>query len=182
MSWNRFFNIVFWLAILAMLGFTIGKYFFLKPKQIVGEAAPAFSARVLGGETLHLADLRGNIVLLDFWGSWCGPCRVENPKINRLLADYGQVSFNEGARFKVVGIAIEEKELPWKKAIQTDQLQWSYHIMDTATSLRFFDSPIAKKYGVRQVPTKYLLNEKGKIVKVNPDAGEIEEYLRQNQR
>lgn len=182
MFWNRFLNLLFWAAVLGMLGFMVGKYFFLKPRQIVGETAPVFSARLLEGDSFHLADLRGNIVLLDFWGSWCGPCRAENPSINRLLAEYGETTFQDGARFKVVGIGIEEKEQSWKRAIDTDNLQWSYHVLDLATSLRFFDSPVAKKYGVRQVPTKYLLNEKGKIIKVNPHAEAVEEYLKQNLR
>lgn len=182
MNWNKIFNVLLWVAVVGVAGFTVGKYFFLKPKFIVGEEAPSFSAVTSGGETLKLADLKGNIVLLDFWGSWCGPCRMENPKTNRLLKAFREKHGNGGPTFLVVGIGIEENEQSWQRAIANDGLDWSYQILDKATSLRFFDSPVANVYGVKQIPTKYLINEKGIIVKVNPTAEEIEKYLDQHFR
>ena len=142
-----------------------------------GELTPDFTATTITGEQLQLSSLRGNYVLLDFWGSWCGPCRQENPGLVQLYDKYQNTSFQQAESFVVVSIGIEENESRWRRAIERDGLHWPHHILDTATSLRFFDSELAQQFGVKQVPTKYLLNEKGLIIAVNPSVKELDRLL-----
>ena len=89
------------------------------------------------------------------------------------------MNFKEGNGFEVVSVAIEteKRDRAWKKAIERDGLSWSYHIMDKATNLRFFDSPIAGLYGIKEVPSKFLINPQGAIIGVNLSFPEMEKLL-----
>ncbi len=158
------FSLVF--PLLLILGLA-GKYFYMQPAYDSGEAAPAFSGQLPSGELFQLSDLKGKVVLLDFWGSWCGPCRHENPTLVKFYDQYHSREYKDIDGFEVVSVGIESRDKSWAKAIQKDGLKWPYHVLDLATSLRFFDSPIAQMYGVKEVPTKFLINERGDIVGVN---------------
>jgi len=171
-----FNNILTALIILAVAGL-IGKYIYMLPRFNDGEKAPEFSATTLKGEVFQLSQLRGDYVLLDFWGSWCGPCLAENPKLVQLYQKYGNSRLEGDHHFQIVGIAVEQNTNRWRRTIEKMQLNWPYQIMDEASSLRFFDSPIAKEYGVKQVPTKYLINPDGEIIAVNPTVEELDELL-----
>lgn len=172
----NFNNILTTLIILAVVGL-IGRYIYMLPRFSDGEKAPDFSAATLNGEQFQLSQLRGDYVLLDFWGSWCGPCLAENPRLVKLYQKYGNSKLDGSHNFQIVGIAIEQNANRWKRAVEQTQLNWPYQIMDQASSLRFFDSPIAKNYGVKQVPTKYLINPDGEIIAVNPSIEELDELL-----
>jgi thiol-disulfide isomerase/thioredoxin len=154
-----------------------GRHFYFQPKFINGDRAPNFSATLADGSAFELNELRGQYVLLDFWASWCGPCRAENPAIVALEKTYRDQSFSDGAGFVVVSIGVEKSQESWERAIQADKLDWKYHILDRAESLRFIDSPLAKQYQVREVPTKFLLNPKGAIMAVNPSPEQIRDLL-----
>ena len=166
------------LLILTLIAvYSIGKYLYMQPKYARGETAADFSAQLLNGENFQLSDLKGKYVLLDFWGSWCPPCRAENPKVKQLYHKFNQSHFKSAKGFEVVSIAIEKNKKRWIKAIQQDGLQWKYQIMDLTTNFRFFNSPIAKKYSIKEIPTKYLLNPNGEIIGVNLSAAEINDLL-----
>ena len=139
------------------------KYLYFKPNFSSGELAADFSIN----ESLKLSDLKGDYVLLDFWGSWCGPCIGEFPKVSELYQNYHGKKFESGGDFEVIGVAVETNEKRWQKAIDKFGLPWQYQVMDKATSLRFFDSPIADEYGVNEVPTKFLIDPNGNIVDAN---------------
>ncbi|MCO6478391.1 MAG: TlpA family protein disulfide reductase [Phaeodactylibacter sp.] len=173
------FNTVLNVLLVAMIGLFIGRYFYKQPRFVNGEPAPDFTATTISGEQLQLSGLRGNYVLLDFWGSWCAPCRKENPELVQLYSKYKNARFEQAEGFRLVSIGIEENEARWRNAIARDGLHWPYHILDKATSLRFFDSELAQQFGVKQVPTKYLLNEKGQIIAVNPSVEEVDRLLRE---
>ncbi|GLR19793.1 TlpA family protein disulfide reductase [Portibacter lacus] len=143
--------------------YALVRYFYMKPKFRNGEDIPKIEATLIDGKEFNIDELSGKYVLVDFWGSWCGPCRKENPSLVKLYEKYHDQEFKNASGFEVVSIAIETDESKWKRAIEMDKLIWPYHIVQ----LDRFSSPIAKEFGVREIPTKYLLNEKGKIISVN---------------
>ena len=148
----------------------------MMPKLSAGEMASDFAI----SEQRKLSDLQGNYVLLDFWGSWCGPCIASVPNLKTLYQKYNGKQFKNATNFEIVGIAVEQKEKYWKAALNRLNVPWKYNVVDLATSLRFFDSPIANQYGVKEVPTKFLISPAGEIIGVNISFEEIDEILQSN--
>ena len=170
-------NAVLNVLLIGMVVFLIGRYFYMKPAFANGERAPGFSATVLSGEEFQFSDLRGRYVLLDFWGSWCGPCRAKNPELAQLYRKYRSARFEKAAGFEIVSIGIEGNERSWRRAIKQDGLDWPYHILDKTTSSKFFNGRLADLYGVKQVPTTFLIDEKGLIIGVNLGIPEMDRML-----
>lgn len=154
-----------------------GKKWYMTPRFAEGEDLPAFTDVTADGAELDLKDLRGNLVLLDFWGSWCGPCRAKNPDLVRIYDRYHGREFAEFKDFEIVSVGIDRNEIAWQKAIQRDKLHWKNHILDTTGSLKFFDGPVAKEFGVKEVPSNYLLNAEGRIIGVNLRMQELADIL-----
>lgn len=121
----------------------------------IGQLAPTFSAPDTAGHNRHLENFRGKYVLLDFWASWCAPCRAENPN---WVEFYHQTNREE---FEILGVSVDENEERWKKAIVMDQLPW------TNVSLLEGWSAISDQYGVKAVPQNFLIDPNGVIVDKN---------------
>lgn len=173
------FNINTLLNILlaGMVILLIGRYFYLKPAFINGEQAPDFSAQLIDGTNFQLSDLRGHYVLLDFWGSWCGPCRANNPKLVELYRKYRQARFKSAEGFEIVSVGIERDAHSWRQAIERDGLTWPYQILDETTSSKFFNGQLADLYKIKEVPTTFLINQEGIIIGVNLDASRLDDRL-----
>ncbi len=180
MNSNKKHNFIYWLVgmIIVVSLVPIVKNWYLKPGIALGEQAHEFSGILPDGSNFTLSDLKGKYVLLDFWGSWCGPCAREAPAIIALHETYGNARFKDAEGFVIVNVAIEKDSSRWQPAIEKHGLNWRYHLLDTVSNFRILDSPIAKMYGVKQVPTKFLLNAKGVIVSVDPTAEEVGRYLK----
>jgi len=160
--------------LLLLLGiYLVGRYLHLRPQFGKGETTPTIATTLQNGEAFELSDLQGQYVLLDFWGSWCGPCRKDNPKLVQLYDKYHGQHFEEAAGFEIVSVAIEQNRQSWQAAIRQDGLDWKYHI----GLFDGFESEIAQAYGVRSIPTKYLLDENGTIIGVNQSAAAIDRFL-----
>lgn len=142
-------------------------YWYFRPKYIMGETAPDFEAKVLSGETVKLSDLRGKYVLLQFWGSWCGPCRAENPHLVALYNKYHDKGF------EIFSVGIERREDQWKRAIESDGMIWKYHTSD----FKEFDGEIAGKYRIHSIPSTWLIQPDGIIRGVNLTPEAIEQVL-----
>ena len=93
------------------------------------ETAPDIIMENTKGETLKLSNVEAEYVLVDFWGSWCAPCRRENPQLVQFQKKYKNTQFQKANGLEVVSVAVERREASWKKAIQADGLNWKYHII-----------------------------------------------------
>ena len=169
------------LLLITLIATWIGRYFYLQPRFGGGQEAPAFQAQRLDGRPFDLRDLRGHYVLLDFWGSWCGPCRAESPALRQVYEQFHEAPFRDAAGFTVVSIAVERDAARVVPALRQDGRNWPYQLVDLTGSLRFFNGPLARLYGVRQLPTSYLIGPGGLIMATNPAPAEVAAVLRQHQ-
>lgn len=119
----------------------------------IGTLAPEFSAPNTEGKETSLKSAMGKLTLIDFWASWCGPCRKENPNVVALYKDFHAKGLN------IIGVSLDEKADKWKEAIAKDQLTWT-HI----SNLKGWEDPIAKRYFVDGIPATFLLDEKGIVI------------------
>jgi len=137
--------------------------------------APDFTAELIDKSTFNLSDLKGNYILLDFWGSWCPPCRRDNPNLVKLHKEFGQTEFKDAKGFELVTIALEKNDKYWKKAADKDGFNWKYQIVEISRLVML--SSLAQKYGVKDIPAKYLIGPKGEIIGVNQSYDEIRAFL-----
>lgn len=170
----------FLVIIVLVVGFVVGKKIYMTPNYSDGEVAPNFSGTLPNGQNFELTDLKGSYVLIDFWGSWCFPCKAESPAIIDLHNQFNGKKFKDAEGFEIVGVAIEKDEARWKRAIQKWNLPWQYQVVDLNTNFKFFDSQIASDYGVKEVPTKFLVSPDGQIIGVNQKPEEIAAFLSEN--
>jgi thiol-disulfide isomerase/thioredoxin len=138
-----------------------------QPRFVAGAYAPDFQVVLSDGAPFSLSDLKGRYVLLQFWGSWCGPCRQENPQIVSL---YNQ--FHEKG-FEVVSIGLETQEDRWRQAIKADRLLWPYHSAD----MQRFKGGVASLYNIHAIPTTFLINPEGMIMGVSLSPSEMQKML-----
>jgi len=172
------FNTILGLLVALLLGLLINRYFFSSSALINGERAPGFSATLMNGEPFALKDLRGHYVLLDFWGSWCAPCRQANPELVALHRKYRDARFEDAEGFRIVSVGLENSVDSWQRAIEEDQLDWPYHIIDTSSDATSTgEASIPVKYEVEEVPTSFLLNPGAVIIGIDLTAAELEKLM-----
>jgi peroxiredoxin len=128
----------------------------INAKTGVGQIAMEFTQNDVNEKPVSLSSLRGKFVLVDFWASWCGPCRQENPNVVKAYNQFKDKGFT------VLGISLDQKKEPWLKAIEKDQLTWT-HVSD----LKYWQNEVAVQYGINSIPASLLLDPNGKIVGKN---------------
>lgn len=135
-------------------------------KVAIGSQAPTISALSPDGKIIKLSDFKGQYVLVDFWASWCAPCRQENPN---LVASYQRF---KDKNFTVLGFSLDDNEEAWKKAIVVDKLEWAQ-----VSELRQWDSPTAQSYNVSAIPASFLIDPSGKIIAKNLRGEQLNQFL-----
>jgi peroxiredoxin len=128
----------------------------------IGDSLPDFKLKNNKELTINLASLKGKTVLIDFWASWCAPCRIANKK---LVPFYNQ---HKKDNFEIVGISLDTDKTKWMNAIQKDKLEYE-QLIDP----KGFDAKAALLFGVEQLPTAYLFDASGKLVVINPTEEQI---------
>lgn len=131
-----------------------------------GVEAPLFAGPNPEGETVSLESLRGKVVLIDFWASWCGPCRKENPNVVKVYEKY------KDKGFEILGVSLDQKKDRWVQAIEADKLAW-LHISD----LKGWKSEYGQLYGVSSIPQTVLIDRDGKIIARNLRGPALEQKL-----
>ncbi len=132
----------------------------------IGKVAPDFTLPDTTGQMVSLTDFRGKYVLIDFWASWCPPCRRENPNVVKAY------NAHKNDNFTIIGISLDNNKERWMKAIQDDQLTWT-HLSD----LKYWDSEIPALYGIRGIPANVLIDPNGVILAHNLTEDQLHETL-----
>lgn len=131
-----------------------------------GNMAPDFTQNDLAGKPVKLSDFRGKYVLLDFWASWCKPCRAENPYVVAAYQEYK----NKG--FEILSVSLDASKQDWEKAVEKDGLTW-VHVSD----LKYWKNEVAVQYGISAVPSDFLIDPDGKIIDRNLRGEKLKEKL-----
>lgn len=131
-----------------------------------GVMAPEINLATPEGPNLALSSLRGKYVLIDFWASWCGPCRRENPNVVKTYANY------KDKGFEIYGVSLDQNREAWLKAIETDKLVWK-HVSD----LQYWSSAGAQAYQVNSIPQTFLLDPAGRIIAKGLRGAALDQYL-----
>jgi len=137
----------------------------IKPVS-VGQTAPQFELNDPEGKLVKLSDFKGKYVLLDFWASWCAPCREENPNIVKQYETF------KSKGFTVLGVSLDEDKADWINAIKNDGLNWSH-----VSELKRWDGKVTIQYKVEGIPASFLLDPKGKIIAKNLRGAELQTFL-----
>ena len=132
----------------------------------VGSVAPEINLPDPTGKNISLSSLRGKVVLIDFWASWCGPCRKENPNNVKLYNEF------KSKGFEIYGVSLDKTKNEWTEAIMKDKLTWT-HVSD----LKFWSSEAASKYKVESIPATFLIDREGKILAKNLRGEELKLFV-----
>jgi peroxiredoxin len=134
----------------------------------VGAKAADFTLPDVNGKLVSLNSYKGKYVLIDFWASWCGPCRQENPNVVKAYNSF------KAKGFDVLGVSLDREKDDWTKAIEKDNLTWT-HVSD----LKYWDNEVAKLYGVQAIPSNFLLDKEGNIIGKNLRGDALEAKLKE---
>jgi peroxiredoxin len=137
------------------IGLKFGKIIAAAKLTSVGAMAPGFTQNDVNDKPVSLKDFRGKYVLVDFWASWCGPCRAENPNVVKAFHKY------QDKNFTILGVSLDRpgSKDAWLAAIKADGLEWTQ-----VSDLQFWNNSVAKLYGIQSIPQNFLIDPSGKII------------------
>jgi len=150
----------------SLSGKAVYKDILIAKQTAIGSTAPDFVQRDTVDHEIKLSSFRGKYVLMDFWASWCRPCRVENPMLVKAFLKYGNKNFT------ILGISLDNNRNSWLKAIHKDKLAWTQ-----LSDLKYWKNAVALQYGIKSVPQNILIDPDGKIIGKNISPGHLDEVL-----
>ncbi len=128
-----------------------------------GDDATEIALPTVAGDTIRLSSLKGKVVLIDFWASWCGPCRSSNKHLTKLYGKWKEKGF------EIFGVSLDDDKNDWEKAIRKDKVSW-LQVNEPGGS----EAPVARNWFIYALPTSYLLDKNGKLVAVDLEGKELE--------
>ncbi len=147
------------LSLAVLVSITLSSQSSVTSKNFVtkGQKAPDILLTAPDGKEIKLSKLKGKMVLIDFWASWCGPCRRENPNVVEAYTKYKSEKFKNAKGFEVFSVSLDRAEDPWKKAILDDKLTWKNHGWDNKGTA-------ANLYNVTSIPSAFLIDGDGTVI------------------
>ncbi len=140
-----------------------------KAKRLsIGHQAPDFASNTIDNKQIKLSDFKGKYVMVDFWASWCVPCRQENPNVVKQYAAFKDNGFN------VLSISLDTDKAAWQKAVTADHLSWTQ-----ASDLNGFQGAVEALYHIEAIPTNFIIDPQGRIITKNLRGVELEDFLKQ---
>jgi peroxiredoxin len=133
-----------------------------------GYKAPDVALPTVTGDTIRLSSLKGKVVLLDFWASWCGPCRVSNKGLVKLYPKYKEKGF------EILGVSLDEDSKDWQKAVEKDKIKW-LQVIDKGG----WESNTVNQWRISAIPTSYLIDKEGTLVAMDLEGKELEKALKE---
>lgn len=138
----------------------------------IGDMAPEIKLPSPAGDTIALSSLRGKVVLIDFWATWCSPCVKEQPELVELYKKYNDADFKSGNGFEIYAVSLDNKKEQWEKIINKFGIEWTQ-----VSDLKFWLSPVAKTYELQEIPANFLVDGNGKIIAKDLHGEELEQFL-----
>ncbi|ROI05837.1 TlpA family protein disulfide reductase [Chryseobacterium sp. G0240] len=151
----------------------ISGFIFAQNSSEIGQKAPEINLSRADGSPFVLSSLKGKLVLIDFWATWCAPCVNEQPELKKLYDQFSEQVKNN--TFEIVGVSLDRSKESWQKAIDRFAIDW-IQISD----LKFWKSPVAKAYGIEELPFNLIIDGNGTIIAKNLHDKELEEFLNKN--
>lgn len=140
----------------------------IKAQITYGSAAPEIALPAVSGDTARLSSLKGKVVLLDFWASWCGPCRIANKGLQKIYSKY------KAKGFEIFGVSLDNDKTDWKKAITKDKISW-LQVNENGG----WQAPTAINWGINAIPTSYLIDRSGRLIAMDLTGKELDKTLKE---